>query len=212
MTSTDHAPVLLFLPAHDEAATVGAVIAKAPSVVLGHPVQVLVIDDGSTDATAHIARSFGERVTVICQPNGGPAAARNRALEATDGDCIAFLDADDRWHPEKVRSQVAFLRAHPECGLVHTAIRHIDADGRMIGQYVRQEIFLPLGMVDSWIGMPAEERERHRERMAPGLWIVRLRSPFDRAEFASAASPALARSARAELDRLLAAALAQPSP
>jgi len=48
--------------------------------------------------------------------------------------------------------------------------------------------------------------------MAPGLWIVRLRSPFDRAEFASAASPALARSARAELDRLLAAALAQPSP
>ena len=54
--------------------------------------------------------------------------------------------------------------------------------------------------------------ERHRDRMAPGLWIVRLRSPFDRVEFASAASPALARGARAELDRLLGAAVALPSP
>jgi ribonuclease P protein component len=54
--------------------------------------------------------------------------------------------------------------------------------------------------------------ERHRDRMAPGLWIVRLRSPFDRAEFASAASPALLRCARAELDHLLGAAVALPSP
>jgi len=54
--------------------------------------------------------------------------------------------------------------------------------------------------------------ERHRDRMAPGLWIVRLRSPFDRAEFASAASSALLRCARAELDRLLGAAVARPTP
>ena len=54
--------------------------------------------------------------------------------------------------------------------------------------------------------------ERHRDRMAPGLWIVRLRSPFDRAEFRSAASRALLRGARAELDQLLGAAVAQPSP
>ena len=54
--------------------------------------------------------------------------------------------------------------------------------------------------------------ERHRDRMAPGLWIVRLRSPFDRAEFTSAASTALLRCARAELDRLLGAAVALPSP
>jgi ribonuclease P protein component len=54
--------------------------------------------------------------------------------------------------------------------------------------------------------------ERHRDRMAPGLWIVRLRSPFDRTEFASAASPALLRCARVELDRLLGAAVALPAP
>lgn len=54
--------------------------------------------------------------------------------------------------------------------------------------------------------------ERHRDRMAPGLWIVRLRSPFERARFASAASPALRRCARAELDALLDAAVSLPSP
>ncbi|MEO5843517.1 MAG: ribonuclease P protein component [Caldimonas sp.] len=54
--------------------------------------------------------------------------------------------------------------------------------------------------------------ERHRDRMAPGLWIVRLRAPFDIARFASAASPALRRCARAELDALLGAAVALPSP
>jgi ribonuclease P protein component len=54
--------------------------------------------------------------------------------------------------------------------------------------------------------------ERHRDRMAPGLWIVRLRSPFDRVDFPSAASPALLRCARAELDHLLGAAVALPSP
>ena len=54
--------------------------------------------------------------------------------------------------------------------------------------------------------------ERHRGQMAPGLWIVRLRSPFDRAEFASATSRALLRCARAELDRLLGTAVALPSP
>ena len=88
-----------------------------------------------------------------------------------------------------------------------------------------------LAPTDSWVGAVVPKRharravtrslikrqiyaaaERHRHRMAPGLWIVRLRSPFDRAQFVSAASPALARSARAELDRLLAAAVAPASP
>ena len=87
---------------------------------------------------------------------------------------------------------------------------------------------LPIGPVagQSWVGAVVPKRharravtrslikrqiyraaERHRDQLAPGLWIVRLRSPFDRADFPSAASPALARSARAELDALLATAV-----
>jgi glycosyltransferase involved in cell wall biosynthesis len=95
---------------------------------------VLVVDDGSTDEGARIARGFGDRVTVIRQQNSGPSAARNRALDAAVGTFVAFLDADDRWHPEKVARQVAFLEEHPHCGLVHTAIRHIDAAGNVTGR------------------------------------------------------------------------------
>jgi glycosyltransferase involved in cell wall biosynthesis len=94
----------------------------------------IVVDDGSIDATAGVARAFGDRVTVIRQANSGVSAARNRGLDAADGDCVAFLDADDRWHPEKVSRQIAFLAGHPECGLVHTAIRHIDASGSVTGR------------------------------------------------------------------------------
>ena len=90
----------------------------------------IVVDNGSTDKTAEIAEAFGARVTVIRQPGkSGPAAARNAAVEVADGGAIAFLDGDDRWHPEKVARQLAFLEAHPDYGVVHTAVRHIDAGG-----------------------------------------------------------------------------------
>jgi glycosyltransferase involved in cell wall biosynthesis len=93
----------------------------------------IVVDNGSTDGTAEIAESVGPRVTVLRQgARSGPSAARNAALDVADGDAIAFLDADDRWHPEKIARQVALLAAHPTCGVVHTAVRHIDAEGREI--------------------------------------------------------------------------------
>jgi glycosyltransferase involved in cell wall biosynthesis len=96
----------------------------------------LVIDDGSTDATVEIARTFGSRVTVLQQPNSGPSVARNLGIDAAHGEYIAFLDADDRWHPEKLSRQLAVFAAHPECGLVHTAIRHIDDAGVFTGRPV----------------------------------------------------------------------------
>jgi glycosyltransferase involved in cell wall biosynthesis len=87
----------------------------------------IVVDDCSTDGTADIAARFGARVRVIRQHRqGGVSAARNAALAVADGDAIAFLDGDDRWHPEKIARQVAYLEAHPEAGVVHTAVRHID--------------------------------------------------------------------------------------
>jgi glycosyltransferase involved in cell wall biosynthesis len=93
----------------------------------------IVVDDGSTDGTADIAERFGPRVRVIRHgQKGGPSAARNVALDVADGDAVAFLDGDDRWHPEKIARQVAYLEAHPECGLIHTAVRHIDAAGQEI--------------------------------------------------------------------------------
>jgi glycosyltransferase involved in cell wall biosynthesis len=94
----------------------------------------IVVDDGSTDGTAEIAERFGPRVRVIRQQQGGVSAARNAALAIADGEAIAFLDGDDRWHPEKITRQVAYLEAHPECGLVHTAVRHINDAGDEIAR------------------------------------------------------------------------------
>jgi len=93
----------------------------------------IVVDNGSTDRTAEIAEGFGPRVTVIRQPGkSGPSAARNAALAAADGGAVAFLDGDDCWHPEKIARQLAYLEAHPACGVVHTAVRHINAAGQEI--------------------------------------------------------------------------------
>ena len=81
------------------------------------PVEVIVVDDGSTDGSAEIARSF-DGVEVIVQPNAGPAQARNRGIAAARGEFLAFVDADDTVPPDKLELQVAHLRAHPEVGCV----------------------------------------------------------------------------------------------
>ena len=79
------------------------------------PIEVIVVDDGSTDRSAEIAQSY-EEVHYIYQSNKGPAIARNTGLDAAQGEFIAFLDADDLWLPHKLSVQVQYLIDHPQDG------------------------------------------------------------------------------------------------
>ena len=81
------------------------------------PLEVIVADDGSTDATAAVVASYGDRIRYLWQPNAGAPAARNLGLKAARGDFITFLDADDLWHPQKLARQMARFEARPELDL-----------------------------------------------------------------------------------------------
>ena len=91
--------------------------------------EILVIDDGSADATGSIAESYAPRITVFRRPNGKAAAARNFGVEQATGDWIAFLDADDVWHPGKLERQMQELQSNPGADLCYTSMTALVHDG-----------------------------------------------------------------------------------
>jgi glycosyltransferase involved in cell wall biosynthesis len=100
--------------------------------------EVLLVDDGSTDATGAVADAYAARdprVRVIHQANAGLPAARNVAIAAARGDLLALLDADDEWLPEHLAQAVAALDADPALGLVHADIQRIDAAGQPLARH-----------------------------------------------------------------------------
>ena len=86
--------------------------------------EIVVIDDGSIDATRQVVEEFADQgIKFIQQQNMGVSAARNKGIRETTGEYIAFLDADDMWLENKTRSQVDYLTAHPEAALVSGVAR-----------------------------------------------------------------------------------------
>jgi len=82
--------------------------------------ELVVVDDGSTDATAELLQAYGQDLVVIRQPNRGVSAARNAGIAAASGRYIAFLDSDDLWLPQKLTRQVRFFNQYPDALVCQT--------------------------------------------------------------------------------------------
>ncbi|HSE75680.1 MAG TPA: glycosyltransferase family A protein [Dongiaceae bacterium] len=133
----DGGPVVsVVVPAFNAAETISETL-QSISRQTYRDLEVVVVDDGSTDGTAALVRRHAAndpRVRLVSQPNGGVASARNAGIRAGTGAFVAFIDADDLWHPTKIAKQVeALLAGGPEMALVYAPFRLLDPAGRVIG-------------------------------------------------------------------------------
>lgn len=127
--------VSVIVPAFNAEATLRATL-QSVSAQTHTRLELLVVDDGSTDGTAALAERIGQtepRLILIRQANAGVAAARNAGLVVAQGEYVSWLDADDVWHPTKLARQLdVFAAAAVPLGYVYTGYRLIDAAGTVI--------------------------------------------------------------------------------
>lgn len=121
--------VSVLIPNHNYARFLGIAIDSALGQSHGD-IEVVVVDDGSTDGSRELIRSYGDRVVAVFQPQSGQVAALNAAFAMSRGDFICLLDADDVFVPTKVERVVKAWKTRPQACLVHHRMQIIDADGR----------------------------------------------------------------------------------
>ena len=177
----DGGPLIsVVVPAFNAAATILETLKSVSQQTYRH-LEVVVVDDGSTDNTVALIRRYissDPRFRLILQPNGGVASARNAGIGASRGEFVAFIDADDLWHPTKIAKQIeALIAGGPDMALVYSPFRVIDAAGHVLGSprkygvsgwvlhrhfhtnlvgngsalLIRRDVLEELGGFDSWL-------------------------------------------------------------
>jgi glycosyltransferase involved in cell wall biosynthesis len=120
------------------------------------PLEIIIVDDGSTDGTEAVARSFPETVRYLRQANQGPAAARNRGVEQAQGSLIAFTDADDLWPAGKLELQLPYLISDRTIDIVLGRIQQVGLSEfaepvfsvNLGSAVVRKSVFERVGLFD----------------------------------------------------------------
>jgi glycosyltransferase involved in cell wall biosynthesis len=127
MTTAARGAVSVVIPCHNQARFLGEAIDSALRQTCP-PMDLIVVDDGSTDGTASVAQGYAA-VKYLRQPNEGAPSARNRGLHSSKGEFVLFLDADDRLLPDALAHGISALGDHPDWALVTGHVRLITATG-----------------------------------------------------------------------------------
>jgi len=127
MAENDHL-VSVIIPVYNGASFLNGAIVNVLSQNY-QPLEIIVVDDGSTDDTAQVAASYPKGVRYVHQPNTGPSAARNRGIKLAQGNMIAFLDVDDLWSDRKLNLQTAYMQANPTVEIVQGLIQTMQLSG-----------------------------------------------------------------------------------
>jgi glycosyltransferase involved in cell wall biosynthesis len=127
--------VSVIIPAYNQAQYLAAAIESALAQTYGD-LEIIVVDDGSTDQTPTIAQQFGGAIHYLRQENRGLSRARNRGLEAAQGQFAAFLDSDDLWHPSYLDQVVAALKSSPRAVGAFAGWQYVDAKGTLLPQAI----------------------------------------------------------------------------
>jgi SAM-dependent methyltransferase len=141
------------------------------------PIEVVVVDDGSTDRTSSVASAFPQ-VRYIYQPNRGLSAARNAGLAVSRGSCVCFLDADDLLLPEAIECGLRAFEQHPRCAFVYGDFRDVDENGNALssprGRRVAGDHYRAL-LEGNFIGMHATVLYRREALLSVGGFDARLK-------------------------------------
>ncbi|MCB4825122.1 glycosyltransferase family 2 protein [Roseicella aerolata] len=179
-------PVLsIVIPAYNIAPYIGMAVRSALDQTL-REVEVIVVDDGSTDETAaEVERIRDPRLRLLRKANGGLSSARNAGIVAARGRHVGLLDGDDVWTPTKAERQVAVLEGDPSVCLTYSYSAYLNEDGTPTGAYLMSRHAAPTWrqmIVRNHLGNGSTAIGRRDDFLAAGLFDERFRTAFEEYE------------------------------